>query len=155
MVDIDIQKLSLSPLLVGLKPDELQAMVEAAEVVDYRGGEVIVAEGSPGDTMFMLCEGEVVVEKASPATGRPVLLATFTEPGDFFGEMVFVDVMPRSATVRAHLDARLMVFSLETLRRFCEASKDVHLTIVLNIARMLSKRLRKADEMIAGSEGKE
>lgn len=63
--------------------------------------------------------------------------------------MVFVDIMPRSATIRAKTDVVLLSFRLDTLRTFFEGFADAHLSITLNIARMLSKRLRRADEQIA------
>jgi len=43
----------------------------------------------------------------------------------------------------------LLSFRLDTLRTFFEGFADAHLSITLNIARMLSKRLRRADEQIA------
>lgn len=147
MLGIDLHALSLSPLLVGLRHDEIQALLEAAEFRDYQAGEVIVEEGAPGDAMFMLYTGAVVVEKAA-GDGRMVELAVLDKQGEFFGEMVFVDVMPRSATVRAVSDARLLVFLLEGLKGFFKAYPEAHLALVLNIARALSQRLRYADSVI-------
>ena len=62
--------------------------------------------------------------------------------------MVFVDVMPRSATVRANSTSELLAFPLNALKEFFVGHPDAHLAIVLNIARVLSKRLRDADEVI-------
>ena len=148
MATIDYNALALSPLLVGLRENELEALIGTANEVAFSAGQVIVAEGTPGDTMFMLCEGTVVVEKLT-VPDRVVELTYFEEAGEFFGEMVFVDVLPRSATIRAKTDVILLSFCLDTLRTFFEAFADAHLSITLNIARMLSKRLRRADEQIA------
>jgi CRP-like cAMP-binding protein len=63
--------------------------------------------------------------------------------------MVFVDVLPRSASIRARSDVVLLALGLDILRQFFAKYKDAHLNITLNIARMLSKRLRLADEKIA------
>ena len=144
--------LALSPLLVGLLEEEVQAMTSTAESCEHSPGSIIVEEGSPGDTLFMLCEGEVLIEKAAGKGGR-VELARLSTAGEFFGEMVFVDVMPRSATVRASRPTRLLAFHLERLRAFFDAHPGAHLTIVLNIARMLSKRLREADQRIVELTG--
>ena len=99
--------------------------------------------------------GVVSVEKAE-RNGNDVQLACLEKAGDFFGEMVFVDVMPRSATVRAQTPCELLAFPLDILKEFFLGHPDAHLAIVLNIARELSKRLRDADEVIVAlkSEGK-
>ena len=117
-------------------------MLRMAAQVTFKEGDTICSEGSSGDSMFMLAEGCVGVEKSS------VRLTSFSEPGDFFGEMVFVDVLPRSATLKADSVVRVLVFQLETLRSFFESYPSAHLAIVMNIARGLSKRLRDANQDI-------
>jgi CRP-like cAMP-binding protein len=147
-LEIDYETLSLSPLLVGLNTAELEALVTSADVRTFSSGQVIVEEGEPGESMFILHDGEVVIEKRTGG-GDSVELTRLSRRGDFFGEMVFVDILPRSATVRAHPEARLIEFPLEALRRFFESHPDAHLSIVLNMTRVLSKRLRAANEQIA------
>lgn len=154
MNDIDYQTLSLSPLLVGLNMDELDSLVGAAAVHQFRDGAVIVQEGEPGESMYILHDGEVVIEKKT-GDGNHVELTRLHRRGDFFGEMVFVDVLPRSATVRADPEAMLLEFPLETLRLFFEAHRDAHLSMVLNMTRVLSKRLRAANEQIASLKKEE
>ncbi|MDP6037244.1 MAG: cyclic nucleotide-binding domain-containing protein [Candidatus Latescibacteria bacterium] len=148
MATTDYSTLALSPLLVGLREEELQALIGPAEQVHFKAGEVVVEEGTPGDTMFMIYEGSVCVEKRA-SSGQVVELALIEESGEFFGEMVFVDVLPRSASIRARSDVVLLALGLDILRQFFAKYKDAHLNITLNIARMLSKRLRLADEKIA------
>jgi CRP-like cAMP-binding protein len=152
MADFSVEALRSSPLFADLEEGELQALVGTAELRRYGGGEVVVEEETPGDTMFVLYKGEVVVEKSSPS-GEAVRLASFNKRGDFFGEMVFVDVLPRSATIRAQGEAQLIEFRIDALRRFFETHREAHLTIVLNVARGLSQRLREADGVIAGLKG--
>lgn len=145
---IDIDCLRLSPLFVGLRDDELLPLVKAGHIVDFEDGRVVVSEGSAGDAMYLLCEGEVAVEK-QVAEENPVELAVLGNPGDFFGEMVFVDVMPRSATVRTKGQTRLLAFPIGVLHSFFNVHREAHHTILLNISRELSKRLRQADTVIA------
>ena len=109
---------------------------------------MIAEEGTPGDTMFILYDGEVVVEKATRG-GNQVELARFPSRGDFFGEMAFVDVMPRSATLRSSRETKLLVFKLEALCQFFERHREAYLSMMLNIARILSKRLCEVDAEIA------
>ncbi len=147
MLNMDLGALGLSPLLVGLKQVEIEALLSLALKEGYAPGEVVVEEGTPGDTMYMVKSGGVAVHKTEKQ-GKEIQLASLESAGDFFGEMVFVDVMPRSATVRANSACELLAFPLNALKEFFVGHPDAHLAIVLNIARVLSKRLRDADEVI-------
>jgi CRP-like cAMP-binding protein len=149
MLGMDLGELGLSPLLVGLREGEIGDLLNLAISQEYGSGEIVVEEGTPGDTMYMVLSGSVSVQKSVEAE-ESVHLATLGKFGDFFGEMVFVDVMPRSATVRACSKCRLLAFHLDGLKAFFNDHHDAHLAIVLNIARELSKRLRDADEVIVG-----
>jgi len=146
--DIDYHTLSLSPLFVGLNQDELFSLIQAANIHEVEGGSEVVREGDPGESMYLLHDGEVTIEKRTES-GRQIELTRLHRRGDFFGEMVFIDVLPRSATVRSSPRACLIEFRLETLRDFFEDNRDAHLTLILNMTRVLSKRLRAANEQIA------
>jgi CRP-like cAMP-binding protein len=65
--------------------------------------------------------------------------------GDCFGEMALVDKDFRSATVRARSDVELLHLSPEGLAQFRKTQKDGFGFLVMNIARLLSVRLREAN----------
>jgi cAMP-dependent protein kinase regulator len=70
-----------------------------------KAGEVIVREGAPGDSMFVVVEGMVNVVREEPS-GEQRHLASLPE-GSFFGEMALVAGTPRLATVIAAQDGLL------------------------------------------------
>ena len=80
--------------------------------------------------------------------GNPVVLATLTKAGSFFGEMSLVDTLPRSADIRAKTHAEIVAFSKRDLTSFFVQLPRVQVTMILNIARTLSLRLRDADAHI-------
>ena len=88
----------------------------------------------------MIASGEVEVFQA--AHTHPI--ATLTT-GECFGEMALVDKEYRSATVRARTDVQLLHLSPEGLAEFRKVQKDGFAFLVMNIARMLSVRLREAN----------
>ena len=90
--DIDYISLSLSPLFVGLNQDELDALVEVAEMHEVEDNGIVVNEGDPGEAMYLLHDGEVVIEKKANG-GDTIELTRLHRRGDFFGEMVFVDIL--------------------------------------------------------------
>lgn len=110
----------------------------------FRPGEVIVREGSASDCLFILSSGSVAVERE----GGAVELARLNEVGDFFGEMSLIDILPRSADIRACESTEVAAFPKGELAGFFTESPRVQMTLILNIARHLSLRLRDADARI-------
>src|SRR5262245_66689914 len=65
-----------------------------------RKGDVLFRMGDPGEELFLIKEGRIVVSK--PVTGRVEQVLARLEPGEVFGEMsVFGDERNRSATCQA------------------------------------------------------
>jgi CRP-like cAMP-binding protein len=80
----------------------------------YRDGEVIIREGEPGDCMFVVQAGEV--EVVQHQEGQEVLLGVLAEE-DIFGEMSLFTGEPRSATVRALGECRVLTIEKRSFLR--------------------------------------
>jgi CRP-like cAMP-binding protein len=77
----------------------LEELLSSTEVISYEENQVIVNEGDPGTSMFLIVEGHVEVSTRDTA-GRPLALARLG-PGEFFGEVAMLTGRPRTATVVA------------------------------------------------------
>jgi CRP-like cAMP-binding protein len=75
--------------------------------------ELIVQEGTPGSSMFIIVEGEVSVVRQAE-DGQPVTLATLGE-GELFGEMALLCEGPRLSSVMATKETVLLEFSRERM----------------------------------------
>jgi CRP-like cAMP-binding protein len=148
--DINPTFISNSPLFTGLEPEEVGRLVELAEVQEFKGGEVIVEEGSMGDAIFLLYEGKLSVGTKGKK-GRTITLAKLKDRGAFFGEIALADPGPRSATVKADGQAVLLVLSLESLEAFFAQFPEARVVILRNIARVLARRLREANALLAST----
>src|SRR5580704_16089848 len=82
------------PLFARLNERELLRVMQVAEVIGYKAGDVVVKEGDRGDELFIVLSGMVRIQK-----GETVLLEI--GPGDHFGEMALIRAAPRSATATA------------------------------------------------------
>lgn len=102
----------------------------------------IVTQDEPGDAMFIIAKGRVKVVLYGD-NGREVIL-TLLKSGEFFGEMALLDDLPRSANVIAHEDSQVLVLKRD---QFAEHIKNSP-TTALNVMAELSRRLRRADEII-------
>ncbi len=108
----------------------------------FSAGEVIFNEGDLGTEMYLIQEGQVEILRLS--SDGPQRLALL-ERGDFFGEMSILDELPRTATVAALSDARVVEINGATFDEMLRANPE----IAIRIMRKLSLRVRHADERLA------
>jgi CRP-like cAMP-binding protein len=139
---IEASALKNYSLFGGLLPEEIEAIRPLLSSVSYEAGIAIMREGEPNDRIHFILEGEVEVVK------RGVCLARLGE-GDTFGEMEFLDVMPAAATVRALVPSSVAMISNRALHELSKASMRAFAMVVMNLARDLSRRLRRMDELAA------
>jgi CRP-like cAMP-binding protein len=102
--------------------------------------KTIVEEGAPGDYMYIIAEGSVKVTKLS-GDGREKILELL-EVGDFFGEMSLFDEAPRSASVKAMSDVRILALARNDFLHLLSRSPDLALSVIQE----LTRRLRQVDE---------
>lgn len=137
--------LSGSPLFEMLSNQELEYIAELSRPRRFLAGQVIFDEGELGDSIYVVASGEVEVMRRDEGAQR--LIASLGTQ-QFFGEMSLIDKDYRSATVRAKVDSELLHLTAENLTTFRKQHRDGFTFVIINIARMLSARLREANARI-------
>ncbi len=87
-----------NPLFYSLPRPVVQSIAEKFQVRRFEPEEIIVREGEPGDSFYLIREGHVHVVKY--LEGRELVLAELGL-GEGFGEMALLIDQPRSATIKA------------------------------------------------------
>jgi len=89
----------------------------------WQAGDVIVRQGEPGDTFYVIVDGTVTVERsdASSTNGGQVLAQLSN--GDFFGEMALLSDEPRNATVTAVSTCRTLNLTRDAFEQLIEGSR--------------------------------
>jgi CRP-like cAMP-binding protein len=95
--------------------------------------------------MFVLQSGHVAVVKQWH--GQSLRLHEL-DAGDCFGEMALMDLLPRSASVRAETDCQAIELSLVDLLRLYEHDVEQFALIQMNLGREVCRRLRATDELL-------
>jgi CRP/FNR family transcriptional regulator, cyclic AMP receptor protein len=113
---------------------ELARIAALVDEVDAPKGKVLVRQGDTGQECFVIVEGKA---KATIRGKGTAMLG----PGAFFGEMSLLDRGPRSATVTAETDMRLLVLGS---REFSSLVNEVP-PVAVRIMRGLAERLRSAE----------
>ncbi len=130
----------------GLSITELAAVASVTEEIVFQPGETVIKEGEPGETMYLILEGEVSVNKGQEQ-GREIELDRISS-GDYFGEMALFEDIPRSATIRTQKETRLLMLHK---REFAEIVRE-YPQIALHICRVLGARLRKLHDKVKRNE---
>ena len=103
-----------SPLFEVLNDQERAALIEEMELETHEEGSVIISEGDPGDSMYVISSGEVKVYTRGTGKSGTVYLAKLGE-GDFFGEVSVLTGKPRTATITASQPTELLRLDKEKL----------------------------------------
>ena len=91
----------------------------ASTAASCRAGGIVVSEGDPGDSIFLIASGSVRILVVG-GHGRPLEIRRL-DVGDFFGEVAALSGRPRSATVVATTDCELLEIDHWALERLVEA----------------------------------
>jgi CRP-like cAMP-binding protein len=147
-MNIDKAKaLRQSPLFDLLSAAELDVLGELSKPLQYAPGARIFAEGEVGASLYVLVSGDVEVLRKAP-TGDEKVLAVLGAPAAF-GEMSLIDREQRSASVRARSECVALQLTAENFATFRKHSRDGFTLVVVNVARLLSSRLRDTNARLA------
>lgn len=102
---ISIERQLLQMFGSGLTREDVAPLVESAEVMQVRAGQVIVTEGADDKDIFIIRRGSMIVEKA--IGDKPVFLS-YLPAGSYFGEMAVIDGSARTATVKAAIKSEVI-----------------------------------------------
>ena len=130
MGDAKTEALSKVPLFAHCTRKELEFVASRADEVDAPAGRELVRQGRPGDTFYVLLDGEADVEV--DGRGRPPL-----KTGDFFGEISMLDRGPATATVVTKTPVRMMVMSHSQFRDAIKGSDDLLRQVMVAVGERL------------------
>jgi CRP/FNR family cyclic AMP-dependent transcriptional regulator len=122
------------PLFSNVSAAGLAAIVSAADEIDQPAGKVLVSEGEFRRELFVLLSGSATVSR----DGREFAVLG---PGDFFGEISLLSGGPRTATVTAASDVRVMILGPARFETVLASEP----TIQRDVLSALGSRLRTLD----------
>ena len=132
------------PLFSSLSDDQLDTISRTGSTRRYPRGHLVVQQGSPGDTFYVVVSGCVKVTLLSK-DGKEIILSVL-KSSDFFGELSLMDNEPRSANVIVAEDSTLFLLTQKQFHHLITTYPD----ILKKVMKELCTRLRHADEKIGG-----
>jgi CRP/FNR family transcriptional regulator, cyclic AMP receptor protein len=131
-------------LFKDLTEEEREIISDKMEMRTIPYHSLVFEEGDPGKEFFIIMSGNVqVVKKDEKKQDHEI---TRLKTGSCFGDMSLLDRQPRSATIFALEETKLIVFSQESLFELKEENLELYSHIILNLAKEFSARIRSMDE---------
>jgi uncharacterized membrane protein len=125
-----------------LDEDDRVALAKVVDELKVPSGHTLFQAGDPGDSLFIVREGQIELFIKDTA-GQKIVLHT-AEPGDMFGELAMLDSGARTATALALTESEVLVLDRDDLillfQRIPEAA--------LHMLAALTSLTRKADELL-------
>src|SRR5438309_9983276 len=130
-------------LFAELSPDSLAKLGACLKVAEFAAAEIIVREGAPGVSMYIIKSGIVEVRKKDPTTGIDFLVAQLSDCAAV-GEMSLLTGKPRSATVTTVQPTVVFTLTRADFRNLVTQ----HSEISLGLPRILRERLEDATKQV-------
>jgi HEAT repeat protein len=119
------------PMFSGISPEDLEQIADIAQEQLYSTGTLICREGEPGSTLFIIVTGKVEVIKG---IGKTENVIAVREPGEFVGEMAILESAPRSATLRAQEDVRVLIIEGEAFKAILKDRPEVAISVLQHMS---------------------
>jgi CRP/FNR family cyclic AMP-dependent transcriptional regulator len=139
-------------LLQDLEEAEIHQVLSRTSPREFPAGSVIIREGDPGDSLFIMQEGEVEITKQltlvldEDTPKERVMIRLNAENGVYFGEMALLENETRSATVTALTDCSLFELHQKDFLDLIEQKPVMGVKLLLRLAQVLSRHLRKTNQ---------
>lgn len=132
-----------TPLFAALDDEAAEALLTSMEESHLHRGDTLFKQGQPGDRLYVITHGKVKLGRSAP-DGRENLVAVLG-PSEMFGELSLFDPGPRTMSVTAVSDTRLLALAHRDLNTWLDGRPEVAKLLLM----ALTRRLRRTNESLA------
>jgi CRP/FNR family cyclic AMP-dependent transcriptional regulator len=133
-------------LLGSASAQDLQAVVAASRLRNFRRGQIVFSRDDPGDTVVVVVSGRVKVVLRSADGGE--LTLTVIEAGGLFGELSVADNGPRSTDAETLEECQLLLIPRQTIQDLCARLPSVARALTSSIAATLRRLTGEAGDLV-------
>jgi glutaminase len=126
---------------------QLEALRGVLVKENFKKGKTIFNEGDKANSLYFLQSGDVSIQLKN-RLGKNLKVATLSA-GTTFGEMALIERAKRAASIVCESDVSCLRLDFKHLdNHTVEYSSTIHMRLILNLARIMSYRLRRANDTI-------
>ena len=155
----NITLLQETDLFKNLHIEQINKVLDICRRVRFAKYDIIMKEGDVGDSIYIILEGtveviknlvssEIMEDDYQESVKNKIITKLDEKSHAIFGEISLLDECKRTATVRAITDCEFYEIKRDNFLHLIEEHNGLGCKILLNLAGVVSKRLRKADEDI-------
>lgn len=129
-------------LFQGIPDEDFEKIADNFTVQKYNAGEIILLENTIADALYIIVSGIVDVLKLGQSSEFNEELLIEKTSGDIFGEMSIMDLLPRSASIRAKSESVLLLrLEKEKFSVMCQT----YPCMAFSVAKRISALVREAN----------
>ncbi len=133
-----VETLHAVPLFAKCTPRDLRSVARFVETAELPEGTHLVRQGEDGDALFVILEGEAIVQSGDRELAR-------VGEGGYFGELAILDGEPRAADVIAATDVKIAVLGIRMFRTLVRELPDLAEQLLAGLAGELREARSRAD----------
>ena len=126
-----------------LRPDQVDALSNAAEVVRPKAGEIVYLQGEEADSLYVILSGQVSLRLPGKA-GVSILIDQLSERGSMFGSSLSFRIGSYVLTAQCIEDAELLRVRTSVLKRLLEDDPRMGYAMQSKISEIYFKRYLEA-----------
>ena len=144
---IDKKVLKDCPLFESLTERQVKKFVLLANQKKFEDGDAIVTAADMTREMYVILSGAAKVI-AKTKTGKERTIDSLTV-GDVFGELAFLNNVPRTADVVATGPVEALILTPESIEKVISADSKTSAKVYKNLSRLVATRLSSATQKVA------
>jgi CRP-like cAMP-binding protein len=127
-----VEQLQNTHLFKGVSHTDLTALVGVMQLQTFAADAVLFEKGAPGDTMYLILEGQLRIYATDP-DGNQIVLTKYG-PGRVFGDFALIDEQPRSAAAAAVDTLTVLALDRVQFLKFMPEHPAIGLAMLRNLA---------------------
>jgi CRP/FNR family cyclic AMP-dependent transcriptional regulator len=135
------------PLFADMPREQLRPLAGALDRRSYDKGQLILHQGDPGESLFVVASGRVRIYTLSPEGHE--LSVYICDAGDFFGEMALLTGEPRSACAEAMQPTEVLVLHRQAFQQYLLANPAAALHTIRALSRRLQHTTASAGSLVS------
>jgi CRP-like cAMP-binding protein len=136
----EVELLRNIPMFANIEPSKLKLLAFTSERMTFKSGDTLFKQGEPGDSAYVIIDGEASVIVDTPK--GPLTVAKLKR-NDIVGEIAILCDVPRTATVQAASKLEAMVIAKDLFFRLVMEFPQMAVEIMRELARRLDATNRK------------
>jgi CRP-like cAMP-binding protein len=125
--------------LALLNEEQLTAFLDFVEIVTCPHSGTLFKEGQPGDSMFLILDGQMRVY--TKTRKGEILFLRMLDAGDAFGEVALLNQAPRSASVEAVRESVLIKITSVALQKLLSEHPALAAQFLYHLAKSIGRQL--------------